>query len=405
MPDTAARPAGTRATGALPNRRLASPTSWLTAAVLPLALAFGGCQPPPTPPSLPVAGGGLRGALGDGDAGGFALADRPIDFVFPQDHGPHPTFRSEWWYLTGVLATAAGRRFGVQFTLFRQALRPSVGPEQAAGWRTGQAYLGHFAIADVAARRHWHAERLARAHPALASVEVAPFAAHIDGWRLASVGSGFWPLRLHAQTAGRGEAPPLAVDLQLQATRSIVRQGERGLSRKGPDGASYYYSVPRIAAKGTVAVAGTRHQVTGTAWLDREWTTGVLERQYAGWDWFALHLADGRDLMVCQLRRRDGIRSGYDFGALTDAAGATRILGTEDFQLAPTKHWRGWPIEWQLTLQRSAPDTAPETLLIRAAFPDQVMALSVVYWEGVVDVTGASGDAAGSGYMELTGYR
>ena len=328
-----------------------------------------------------------------------------MGFVFPQDHGPHPKFRSEWWYLTGVFATTAGRRFGVQFTLFRQALRPDAGGEPAGGWRTGQAYLGHFAIADVAARRHWHAERLARGHPALAGVVAAPFVAHIDGWRLASAGSGFWPLRLQARTAGDADAPPLAVDLQLQATRPIVRQGERGLSRKGPGGASHYYSVPRIDATGTVAVDGARHQVAGAAWLDREWTTGVLERQYAGWDWFALHLADGRDLMVCQLRRRDGARSGYDFGALTDAAGATRILGQDDFRLTPMRHWRGWPVAWRLALHGRGPDTATETLLIRAAFPDQVMALSVVYWEGVVDVTAAAGDATGSGYMELTGYR
>ena len=370
-----------------------------------LALAVLGCQPPSPAPSPPLAGGGLRGALGDEDVAGFALADRPVDFVFPQDHGPHPKFRSEWWYLTGVLASTAGRRFGVQFTLFRQALRPDAGAEPAGGWRTGQAYLGHFAIADVAARRHWHAERLARGHPALAGVVAAPFTAHIDGWRLASAGSGFWPLRLQARTAGDADAPPLAADLQLRATRPIVRQGERGLSRKGPGGASYYYSVPRIDATGTVAVDGARHQVAGAAWLDREWTTGVLERQYAGWDWFALHLADGRDLMVCQLRREDGARSGYDFGALTDAAGTTRILGQEDFRLTPTRHWRGWPVAWRLTLHGREPGTAAETLLIRAAFPDQVMALSVVYWEGVVDVAAASGDAAGSGYMELTGYR
>lgn len=373
-------------------------------AVLPLALALlGGCERPASAPS-PQPIGGLRGALGDEDVAGFALAERPIDFVFPQDHGPHPEFRSEWWYLTGVLATAAGRRFGVQFTLFRQALRPNLAVEQPAGWRTGQAYLGHFAIADVAARRHWHAERLARGHPALAGVEVEPFAAHIDGWRLASVGNGFWPLRLQARTAGRGDTLALAADLRLNATRPIVLQGEGGLSRKGPGGASYYYSVPRIEAKGTVAVGGDRHQVAGVAWLDREWTTGVLERQYAGWDWFALHLADGRDLMVCQLRRRDGARSRYDFGALTDAGGNTRILGAKDFRLTPIDHWRAWPTAWRLTLHGGAGEPA-ETLLIRAAFPDQVMALSVVYWEGVVEVASAAGAAAGSGYMELTGYR
>ena len=378
-----------------------------SAAILLLAALALGCQPPaPSQPS-PV-GGGLRGVLGDHDTAGFALADRAIDFAFPQDHGPHPAFRSEWWYLTGVLATPAGRRFGVQFTLFRQALRPSAEVDAADnGWRTGQAYMGHFALADVAARQHWHTERLVRGHPALAGVRTAPFAAHIDGWRLQSTSAEFWPLRLQAETGGDAETPAFAVDLKLTATRPIVRQGDRGLSRKGPGGASYYYSIPRIDAAGTVAVGDDRHRVTGLAWLDREWTTGVLERDYAGWDWFALHLADGRDLMVCQMRRQDGARSGYDFGALTDVAGTTHILGAADFALEPTRRWRGWPVAWRLTLNGSEGEAerTPETLLVQAAFPDQAMELSVRYWEGVVDVTTADGQAAGSGYMELTGYR
>ena len=374
------------------------------AATLLLAALALGCEPPA--PAQPV-GGGLRGVLGDHDTDGFALADRTIDFAFPQDHGPHPAFRSEWWYLTGVLATPAGRRFGVQFTLFRQALRPSAEVDAADNdWRTGQAYMGHFALADLAKRRHWHVERLVRGHPALAGVYAAPFAAHIDGWRLESTGAEFWPLRLRAETGGDAGTPAFAVDLTLTGTRPIVRQGDRGLSRKGPGGASYYYSIPRIDAAGTVVVGDDRHRVAGLAWLDREWTTGVLERDYAGWDWFALHLADGRDLMVCQMRRQDGTRSDYDFGALTDAGGTTRILDSADFALEPTRRWLGWPVAWRLTLNGNEGERrAPETLLVQAAFPDQAMELSVRYWEGVVDVTTAEGEAAGSGYMELTGYR
>lgn len=378
--------------------RLALRTALLAATLL------GGCEAAGPAPASPV--GGLRAALGIDEAGpSFSQADRVVDFAFPRDHGAHPAFRSEWWYLTSVLETPGGRRFGVQFTLFRQALRPATGADPAAnGWRTGQAYLGHFAVSDVAARRHWHAERLARGHPALAGVRAAPFVAGIDGWRLASAGSGFWPLRLDARSAASAHAPAFAAELTLTATRPVVRQGDRGLSRKGPGSASYYYSVPRIEAAGTVTVADARHRVAGDAWLDREWTSGALERQHAGWDWFALHLRDGRDLMVCQLRRHDGKRSGYDFGALTAADGKTRALGPTDFALEVRRRWRGWPVAWRLTLHGAATDGGAEELAIGAAFPDQAMELSVLYWEGVVDATDAQGKTVGSGYMELTGY-
>ena len=378
-------------------------TRRLATDVLLAATLLGGCEAA-SPATSPLAGGGLRGALGADLSPGFAKADHPGDFAFPRDHGPHPRFRSEWWYLTGVLATPSGRRFGVQFTLFRQALRPAAAAPSTNAWRSGQAYLGHFAVSDVAARRHWHAERLARGHPALAGVRAAPFVASIDGWRLASAGSGFWPLRLDARSPASAHAPAFAVDLTLTATRPIVRQGDRGLSRKGPRSASYYYSVPRIEAAGTVTLADARHRVAGDAWLDREWTSGALERQHAGWDWFALHLRDGRDLMVCQLRRHDGKRSGYDFGALTSADGKTRTLGPTDFALEVRRRWRGWPVAWRLTLHGTAADGGAEELAIGAAFPDQAMELSVLYWEGVVDATDAQGKTVGSGYMELTGY-
>lgn len=366
------------------------------------ATVLSGCEAAAPATVSPV--GGLRAALGSDGGGTFPQAARVVDFAFPRDHGAHPAFRSEWWYLTGVLATPEGRRFGVQFTLFRQALGPGADADRATNeWRSGQAYLGHFALADLAAERHWHAERLARGHPALAGVQATPFAASIDGWRLSSSGSGFWPLRLDARSAASARAPAFAADLTLTATRPPVRQGQRGLSRKGPRSASYYYSVPRIEAAGTVTVADAHHRVAGNAWLDREWTSGALDPHQAGWDWFALHLRDGRDLMVCQLRRHDRKRSRYDFGALTSAAGSTRVLGAEDFVLEVRRRWRGWPVAWRLTLHGSA-TAGPEELAIRAAFPDQVMELSVLYWEGVVDATDADGEPAGSGYMELTGY-
>ena len=164
-------------------------------------------------------------------------------------------------------------------------------------------------------------------------------------------------------------------------------QGERGLSWKGPDNASHYYSVPRIDAHGLLAAGGERHAVRGRAWLDREWSTSLLAPAYDGWDWFGLHLDDGRNLMLFRLRRNDGAPDDYS---------------AEGVALAATDRWRGWPVAWDLTLDRGA---ETELLRIRAAFEDQVMDTSVRYWEGVVHVKNSSGQRIGDGYMELTGYR
>ena len=341
----------------------------------------------------------LRVILGEsGDSAGFAKADRVIDFAFPRDHGAHPDFRSEWWYLTAVLADPQGRRFGVQFTLFRQGIKPmstgETAPVGAQAWRTGQVYMAHVAVSDVAARRHVAAERVVRGHPALAGVSAAPFEAHLEGWRLAAAGAEFWPLRLLAET------PDFDIDLSLTGTKPVVRQGEGGLSRKGPANASYYYSIPRIRAEGAVAIDGVRHAVAGLAWLDREWSTSVLASEYQGWDWFALALDDGRDLMLFRLRRFDGRADDYNAGSAVAADGEARILAAGDFELTVQDRWRGWPVTWRLTLAQGP----QESFTIQAAFEDQVMDASVRYWEGVVDVRDDAGDRVGGGYMELTGY-
>lgn len=368
----------------------------------PAALAWAallvGCGDAPIrPPSAELAP--LRtAASGAADRHqGFARAERPISFVFPRDHGPHPAFRSEWWYLTAVLADDQGREFGVQFTLFRQGLEPRRGEHTAtagaAAWRSGQIFMGHAAVSDVSARRHWQDERLARGHPALAGAQASPFQAYIEGWRLASVGQRFWPLRLTVSTR------QFAIDLSLAGVKPVVAQGEGGLSRKGPDNASYYYSIPRIDAHGSVAVAGAEHTVRGSAWLDREWSTSVLAAEYAGWDWFALRLEDHRDLMLYRMRRVDGKPDHYNAGAVIDAAGQARILSAADFSLTALETWRGWPVAWRLTLRGE-----PRAYTIRAAFEDQVMDTAVRYWEGVVYVDDDD-RRLGVGYMELTGYR
>lgn len=389
---------------------VSAPYRWLLGLLAGAGLLTACGEAGPSDPSAAPSGeaaldrGSLRAVLGSANAAdGFAKAERPMAFAFPRDHGAHPAFRSEWWYVTAVLADSDGREFGVQFTLFRQGLVPrhslDVARNGIAAWRTGQVFMGHAAVADVDQRQHLHAERLVRGHPALAGVAALPFEAHIEGWRLASVGPNFWPLRLQTET------PRFAFDLTLSPTKPLVRQGEAGLSRKGPDNASYYYSIPRMAAVGRVVLDKKAHAVTGSAWLDHEWSTSVLAPEYAGWDWFALRLNDGRDLMLYRMRRRDGAVDDYNAGALIDAAGQARILAADDFALVAQERWRRWPIVWQLTLPNRTPaQQASERLTLRAAFADQIMDTSIRYWEGIVHVENDRGERIGNGYMELTGY-
>lgn len=340
----------------------------------------------------------LGSVLGETGEAGFARAAAPRPFRFPEDHGPHPEYRSEWWYLTASLEDESGAEYGVQFTLFRQALRPAAVFDSP--WDASQLYLGHFALTEVAEGRHREAERLSRGHPRLAGVALAPFEAAVDGWRLTASGDGLEILSLNAAADG------FAVDLRLAPQKGVVLQGERGLSAKGPDQASYYYSLPRLAVTGTVRGTGAAASVTGTAWLDREWSTSVLGDAQQGWDWFALQLETGDDLMVFQLRRGSGLRDPYDQGVWVSAAGDARQLRTQDFTLEPLRYWQdgqgvAWPVAWRL--QVMGPN-GPRQLEVEAALDDQRMDTLFTYWEGLVRVSDETGEVIGSGYMELTGY-
>lgn len=347
-------------------------------------------------PNGPTGVGALRVAtlLGEPSEAGFLTADAVQPFVFPRDHGAHPRFRQEWWYLTAVLEDpTAGDEYGVQFTLFRRALASDKGE---GPWRSAQTFLGHFAMTDVEREQHLEAERFARGHPRLAGVRTDPFAAWIEGWRLESMGASTWPVRLQAS------ADAFGVDLVLRATRPPVPQGDRGLSRKGPGVGSYYYSVPRLAIEGTLRIGDREVEARGLGWFDREWSTSALGAEQIGWDWFALQLDDGRSLMAYQIRRRDGERGAYDQGVLVSASGDVRTLGVADFSLSPERAWRDdagtrWPLRWRIEVD-------DEVFVVDAAMEDQVMDTSIRYWEGLVRVSDPLARNLGRGYMELTGY-
>ncbi|MFZ1495188.1 MAG: lipocalin-like domain-containing protein [Candidatus Competibacter denitrificans] len=356
----------------------------------------------PSPAHL-TAGMTVGSALGGNtEITGYERAYAPRPFAFPADHGSHPTFRNEWWYVTGNLADPTGRQFGYQLTLFRIALAPQP-PVSDSVWRTNQVYMGHFALTDVAGAQHHAFERFSRGAVGLAGVQATPFRVWLDDWALTGTETGAFPLRVRAQQDS------IALDLILNTTKPIVLQGDRGLSQKSaePGNASYYYSYTRLSAQGTVQVAEKTFQVTGTSWLDREWSTSALGPEQSGWDWFALQLDDGRDLMLYRMRHKDGSADPFSKGTLITADGQTRALSWNEMDLQPLGEWVSprtgdrYPAQWRLRLPAESLD-----LTITPKVADQEMRLTVRYWEGAVAVTGRFGDQkiGGQGYLEMTRY-
>ena len=347
----------------------------------------------------------VSAALDAGDASGFARARAPHAFSFPADLGPHPDFRTEWWYYTGNLESAAGRHFGFQLTFFRTALAPPAVGDAVTGsaWSTRQLYVAHFAVTDTAGRRFHAWSRLERAALGLAGARPHPFRVWLDDWSAESDGPDGVPVRLRAAEGS------IAIDLTLASDRPVVLQGDHGLSQKGPEpgNASYYYSRTRMTARGTVRAGAEAVPVVGLAWMDREWSTSALGPDLVGWDWIALQLDDGRDVMVYRLRRRAGGTDPHSAGALVSAAGATRALAPAEVTLDALEHWTSprsrvrYPSRWRLAMPGAGLD-----LVITPRLADQELIVGTRYWEGAVRVDGTADGRpiGGRGYVELVGY-
>lgn len=358
----------------------------------------------PEPPLNPRASLSIADTLRGANDAGYAKAIEPREFHFPVDHGPHPEFRTEWWYYTGNLATPEGRRFGFQLTFFRSALAPAI-PARQSAWATRQAWLAHLAVSDIGSGKFHSFERWSRGAVGLAGARAEPFRVWVKDW--AAEGVGEQP-SMHL-TASEGD---LGIDLALQPGKPLVLQGDHGLSRKGAEAgdASYYYSLTRMSAAGTVRLGGPRGQrfaVTGLAWMDREWSTSSLGAGQVGWDWFALQLSDGSDLMLYRLRRAEGAAGPASSGTVVSPDGKARHLALTDFQIAGAGEWRSprsgarYPARWHVQIPSEELD-----LEIRPALADQELDVSFRYWEGAVETAGTRQGRAvrGQGYVELTGY-
>ncbi|WP_324750827.1 carotenoid 1,2-hydratase [Sphingomonas sp. LY54] len=319
-----------------------------------------------------------------------------LEFRFPRDHGAHPDYRTEWWYFTGWLQADAGERLGFQITFFRS--RPAVDPANPSAFAPRQILFAHAALSDPATGRLLHDQRAARGGFGIAEARSDDADVTLLDWRLRRDPGG--------QFRAAASSREFALDLAFVPTQSVMANGRGGYSQKGPrpEQASYYYSLPQLKVTGTATRGGKRLAVTGTGWLDREWSSTLLAPGAAGWDWAGINLDDGGALMAFRVRGAKG-DTFYAGGTLRRPDGGVVLLGPDDVRFAPRRRWRSpatgaiYPVETDLMLRLpEGVRTYRLTPLFDAQELDGRSAGMPVYWEGAVTTPG------GRGYLELTGY-
>lgn len=341
-------------------------------------------------------------------AEGFAIPRVGYPFQFPRDHGSHPEFRTEWWYVTAHLRAATGERFGLQSTFFRQAApRRSASNPQAATieapelFRKDHLFLAHMALLDVQTGAYLYQERLNR-----------------NGWDAFShvdrqdMRNGNWSLRsmvLHGSVEGRADW-----HLTLEPQKPLVIFGADGVSRKGDDraAASYYLSWTRLAVKGSLRIAGNRHEVSGSAWLDHEISSSQLAPDQVGWDWASLQLNDGREIMVYRMRKQNGSIDRHSTLAWVDRGGNVRHFGPSEFDWLVDRTWRsnlnGAVYPTRVTIRTEDPDDGAEVVfrLMPLAEAQEIGGEigGIAYWEGACEVVDENNRPVGMAFLELTGY-
>jgi predicted secreted hydrolase len=326
------------------------------------------------------------------DGGGFAAVVPGRMPMFPTDHGPHPEYRIEWWYVTANLTDSTGAAYGAQWTLFRQAMAPGA---QQEGWANQQIWMGHAAV--TSAGTHRYSETFARGGIGQAGVDAIPFRAWIDSWEMRGLDgmsdTTIAPLDLKAS------GPDFGYALRLAADKPLVLQGDAGYSKKSERGqASYYFSQPYFDVRGIITIDDRPVQVTGHAWMDREWSSQPLASDQTGWDWFSLHLESGEKLMLFRLRQADG--QNYFSGNWIERDGTSVQIASASITMTPTAstaiETRKVPTGWSIAIPSRG--LKVETTPLNAK---SWMGTSFPYWEGPI---GFRGSHAGVGYLEMTGY-
>ena len=362
-------------------------------------------QPPPFlnhPHRRHLLLGGLTSLAGFSAIAGWtgdahALPTRTL--VFPRDRGSHPDFRTEWWYITGrATASAAGSRtFGFQLTFFRSRVEGTQG--MASKFAARQLIFAHAAVTDVQGKKLWHDQRIARAGFGVATASEQDMAIKLRDWSLKADGRRY---------TAELPAADFALKLQFEETQNVLLQGQQGLSRKGPEEkqASYYYSQPQLATRGSLRINEQNFAVTGKAWLDHEWSQEYLHPSAVGWDWMGMNLDDGSALTAFRLRDKNG-DAVWDGGSFRPAKGDLYPFSRGEVIFKPVRRWKSpisqasYPVEWMVR-------TPTDFYTVRAVIDNQELdsrnSTGAIYWEGLSELIDSNGKRVGMGYLEMTGY-
>ncbi len=349
-------------------------------------------------------------SLSAADNAAFISVTGPCNLEFPKDHGPHPGYRTEWWYYTGNLHSKSGSRYGFQLTFFRSQISPGdakkTDTKPASKWRTQQLYLAHAAVSDLSERKHLQAQQLSRGALGMAGAtqESQHTTVFIRNWH-----AKISPHSHHL----KADTDSFAFDLHLKPLKELILHGEAGYSRKGRsrERASCYYSFTRLETHGTLSLDGKTIAVSGLSWMDQEFSSAPLEPSLTGWDWFSLMLSDHTELMVYLLRQKDGSFGIASSGTFVDPSGKSRHLTRDEFKVEVLDTWKSlksgaiYPARWRLRVLPLSLE-----VIISPNLADQEMhtteSTGVTYWEGSVSIEGTVQNlpVKGEGYVELTGY-
>lgn len=334
----------------------------------------------------------------------FEKALESREFSFPDDHAAHNNFKLEWWYFTGNIATTDGKKYGYQFTIFRNALNSQLS-DVGSSFATNQMYFAHLGLTDIGKNKHYHFEKFARGINGIAGAEANPLSIYIENWEIkADYPNGNYKMpnfRIIAKDSN------ISIDLELIPHKEMVLHGDRGLSPKSsiPGNASYYYSYTRLGTNGKISIDKQESQVSGYSWMDREWSTSALSSGQTGWDWFSIQFDDNSELMYFRLRDSLG-NTDFGKGTYVYPDGRYEKLSVDDVDLKILKTKKlnsgsAYPLKWSFDI--------PKYLLkmdSQVQVDEQEMKLSVKYYEGSIIIKGEKNGKPikGLGYVELTGY-
>ena len=326
-------------------------------------------------------------------------------FKFPVDHGAHNDFRSEWWYFTGNLTDANGRNFGYEFTVFRNASTYN-SQKHKSEFENDQQYIAHFAVSDIQKNKFYYKEKLGLGEDSDAGAVCDPLKIWVSDWTV----NGNYPTNNYYKPEFHIKAVTnkYSILLNLKSDKSLILNGDNGLSRKGPgsDEFSYYYSIPRISTEGTITINNVQYKVSGFSWFDLEWTNSSIGLNSIAWDWFSIQLDNDEELMFYKIKNNGASTGKYNYGAFINKDGEVEKLRDSDVKIITTDFWKSdltkvYPSGWDIKVSK-----VNLAVKIKPMMKDQQLKLFTSYWEGAVQAWGTlkNRKITGKGYVELTGY-